>query len=195
MVSIILPPMVEKGFNWSAEIRGVLHGPSGPLNSDTPDRLDFATPPSSRLSEKLSTRPSIFFHLSSVRQQGSFLVVRFLVSLELSSQSALALAPNATAFAFECLWPTRRCHCFRRAARRRCYRLPRACCCSTLADSDLTRSAINSRANPRCTHGFWLPFFQDFWLYKRAHQIWKYQFRNWVINSVFVIAIKAAREL
>ena len=54
------------------------------------DTLDFATPPSSRLSEKLSTRPSIFFHLSSVRQQGSFLVVRFLVSSWLSSQSANA---------------------------------------------------------------------------------------------------------
>ena len=56
--------------------------------------------------------------------------------------------------AFDCLWPTRR-RCFRCAARRRRrYRLPWACCCSTLADSALTRSAINSRANPRCTHGF-----------------------------------------
>ena len=73
------------------------------LNDRQTDRLDFATPPSSRLSEKLSTRPSIFFHLSSVRQQGSFLVVRFLVSLELSSQSALALAPTAAACLPACL--------------------------------------------------------------------------------------------
>ena len=116
------------------------------LNDRQTDRLDFATPPSSRLSEKLSTRPSIFFHLSSVRQQGSFLVVRFLVSLELSSQSALL------SFSYCCV-PRAHHHAACKVALHRSV---------FLAYFALARSAINSRANPWCTLGFTRFFFWFF---------------------------------
>ena len=124
------------------------------LNDRQTDRLDFATPPSSRLSEKLSTRPSIFFHLSSVRQQGSFLVVRFLVSLELSSQSALL------SFSYCCVPRTHHHTACKVALHRSVF----------LTYFALARLAINSRANPWCTHGCTRFFSDSFSILKKLRK-------------------------